>query len=151
MDRSEKAIFTNMCMVYDFNQNVLVLDRKDPEWGGITFPGGHIEKGESFTDSVIREIYEETGLHISCPQLCGIKQWPHNDGSRYVVLFYKTDQFTGEITPSDEGDVYWAKLDELKDMDLAEGMDQMLKVFLEENLSEYYCCVSDGEWKNELK
>lgn len=38
MDRSEKAIFTNMCMVYDDNGNVLVQNRKDKEWGGITFP-----------------------------------------------------------------------------------------------------------------
>ena len=33
MDRSEKAIFTNMCMVYDDNGNVLVQNRKDKEWG----------------------------------------------------------------------------------------------------------------------
>ena len=67
MDRSEKAIFTNMCMVYDDNGNVLVQNRKDKEWGGITFPGGHVEKKESFTDSVIREVYEETGLKIKTP------------------------------------------------------------------------------------
>lgn len=37
------------------------------------FLGGHVEKGESFTDAVIREVFEETGLNISCPVLCGIK------------------------------------------------------------------------------
>ena len=55
----ETAVFTNMCMVYDEKGNVLVQNRVDPEWGGITFPGGHVEKGESFTDSVIREIRED--------------------------------------------------------------------------------------------
>ena len=30
-------------------------------------------QGESFTDAVIREVQEETGLHIRSPQLCGIK------------------------------------------------------------------------------
>ena len=65
-----------MCMIYDDDGNVLVQDRRDSDWGGITFPGGHVEKGESFTDEVIREVYEETGLTIETPQICGIKQWP---------------------------------------------------------------------------
>ena len=67
----ETAVFTNMCMVYDEKGNVLVQNRVDPEWGGITFPGGHVEKGESFTDSVIREIREETGLTIRPPGSAG--------------------------------------------------------------------------------
>ena len=57
MDRSEKTVLTNMCMIYDDDGNVLVQDRRDSDWGGITFPGGHVEKGESFTDAVIREVY----------------------------------------------------------------------------------------------
>ena len=40
-----------------------MIDRKKRDWPGITFPGGHIESGESFTDAVIREVQEETGLH----------------------------------------------------------------------------------------
>lgn len=74
MDRSEKAVLTNMCMVRDDKGNVLVLDKTDPAYHGITFPGGHVEKEESFTDAVIREIFEETGLTVRRPQLCGIKQ-----------------------------------------------------------------------------
>ena len=48
MSRSEQAIFTNMCMVYDGAGNILVQDRLDPNWPGIIFPGGHVEPGESF-------------------------------------------------------------------------------------------------------
>ncbi|MFC3389660.1 NUDIX domain-containing protein [Salinicoccus sesuvii] len=32
-------------------------------WPGVTFPGGHIEKNESFHDAVVREVFEETGPH----------------------------------------------------------------------------------------
>lgn len=110
MDRSEKTVLTNMCMIYDDDGNVLVQDRRDSDWGGITFPGGHVEKGESFTDAVIREVYEETGLTIEIPQICGLKQWPEDDGSRYIVLFYKTSHFAGELKSSEEGEVYWTKL-----------------------------------------
>ena len=151
MDRSEKAIFTNMCMIYDSKGKVLVLDKADKDWGGVTFPGGHVEKEESFTDSVIREVYEETGLRIFSPRMCGIKQFMTEDSTRYVVLFYKTDKFTGEVTSSEEGKVYWTSLEGLKNKRLAEGMDKMLRVFLEEDISEYYWHRADGIWIDELK
>ena len=63
MSRQIPVTLTNMCMVYD-GDKVLVQDRTDPDWPGITFPGGHIESGESFCASVIREVFEETGLYI---------------------------------------------------------------------------------------
>lgn len=62
MSEYEKIELTNMCMIYDNNGNVVVQDKINKSWGGITFPGGHIEKRESFVDSVIREVKEETGL-----------------------------------------------------------------------------------------
>ena len=89
----EKVEFTNMCMICD-GSRVVVIDRKKPDWPGVTFPGGHVELGESFSDAVIREVQEETGLNIRSPQLCGIKDWCE-DQRRYVVLFYKTTHFEG--------------------------------------------------------
>ena len=150
MDKTEKVIFTNMCMVYSGNQ-VVVQDRADKRWSGIAFPGGHVEKGESFTDAVIREVFEETGLTISAPKLCGIKDWTEDDGSRYIVLFYKTDQFTGELTSSDEGQVFWTDFDSLSKLHLARDMQDMIKVFLNEELSEFYYYKEDEKWKYVLK
>lgn len=143
MSRTESVILTNMCMIYD-GDRVLVQDKKDDNWGGITFPGGHVENGESLTDAVIREVYEETGLIVSELQLCGIKNWFNNDGSRYMVIFYKTDKFSGEIKSSEEGEVFWTTVDEMKKMNLAEGMDMMLELFINDNLSEM-CFEKDGD------
>ena len=150
MARTEIVTITNMCMIYNRNK-VLVQEKIDEDYCGITFPGGHVEKGESFTDAVIREVLEETGLKISSPVLCGIKDWSNDDGSRYMVLFYKTNKFEGTLSSSEEGEVRWMELEEMKKSNLADGMDKMLKVFLEESISEFFFYKENGEWKEELK
>lgn len=133
---SEKAIFTNMCMIYDDDGNILIQDRLNKNWPGVTFPGGHVEPMESFHDSVIREIKEETGLTIRHPQLCGIKQFQTDQNERYIVLFYKTNEFQGELKSSREGEVFWIKREALLNYTLAEDFDEMIKVFEDEKLSE---------------
>ena len=150
MARTEIVTLTNMCMICD-GTRVLVQNRKDPNWPGITFPGGHVEKGESFTDAVIREVFEETGLTIASPKLCGIKDWPEDDGSRYMVLLYKTDKFSGTLQSSEEGEVFWVELEEMKRIRLADGMENMLKVFLNDDISEEYFYKENGEWVEVLK
>ena len=94
MSKTERVLFTNMCMISDGKGNVLVEDRLNPDWPGITFPGGDVEYGESFTDAMIREVFEETGLTVSNLQMCGIKDWTMQDCTRYMILLYKTDTFS---------------------------------------------------------
>lgn len=151
MARTETVTLTNMCMVID-GTRVLVQNRVDPDWSGYTFPGGHVEAGESFTDAVIREVREETGLTIVAPRLCGIKDWPEEDGSRYMVLLYRADRFSGTLVSSGEGEVSWVELDALRSLPLADSMENMLRVFLEEEISEqYYFRQPDGQWVEMLK
>ena len=150
MAEMENAIFTNMCMVYDGAGNILVQNRRNPNWPGITFPGGHVEHGESFSGSVIREVKEETGLDIQRPVLCGLKQFQTKEDARYVVLFYKTDRFSGMLRSSEEGDVFWIKRSELETYSLADDFEKMLEVFESSEISEFYYRKCNGAWKAEL-
>lgn len=130
---------------------VLVQDRKSNIWPGIAFPGDHVEKGESFTDTVIREVQEEAGLTISSPRLCGIKDW-FEDGVRHVVLLYRTEQFTGTLRSSDEGEVWWAELADLPSLHLASSdMLDLLRVSEEDDLSEFFYRQNGKNLTYELK
>ena len=150
MSRSEAAIFTNLCMVYDHAGNILVQDRKDPSWPGICFPGGHIEPGESFVESVIREVWEETGLTIENPVLCGTKQFPTRNGERYVVFFYKANRYHGELKSSEEGKVFWIPREDLPKYPMVEDFLDMVKVFEDDAISEFYYYKEDGNWRLKL-
>lgn len=150
MARSEQAIFTNLCMVYDGAGNILVQDRKKPDWPGLCFPGGHVEPGESFVESVIREVWEETGLTIENPILCGTKQFQTRRGERYVVFFYKTNRFSGQLRSSDEGEVFWIPRETLPNYTLCDDFLDMVRVFEDDTLSEFYYYKQDGNWKLKL-
>ena len=76
MSRAQETILTNICLIEDLENERVVMQYRSPErnhWSGYAFPGGHIEKGESLHDAVVREILEETGLTISHPRLVGVK------------------------------------------------------------------------------
>ena len=136
MARIEPVILTNMCMIFD-GDRILVQDRLNPNWPGITFPGGHVEPGESFTDSVIREVYEETGLTIGNPTLCGVKQFQTLKGERYVVFLYRADRFHGELRSSAEGEVFWIPRQKLPEYPTVPDFLDMVRVFEEDCLNEF--------------
>lgn len=62
--RLEKVRFMNMCMIQDGRGNVLALDKVNDSYTGTTFPGGHVEPGELFFQSMIRGgLGRNLGLH----------------------------------------------------------------------------------------
>lgn len=138
MSRKTKVELTNMCLVYD-EEKVLVQEKTGTKYeGGLVFPGGHVEEGESLRDSVIREIREETGLVIKNPQPCGFKDWILEDGTRYIVLLYKTDQFEGELKSSREGKVFWLDRNDISSANLIWNMKELLEIFESDQYSEFF-------------
>jgi len=82
---------TNMIMIQNPSTGEVVVINRKKSWTGLSFPGGHVEPGESFYDSAVREAYEETGLEVKNLELCGIINWSNTKTfDRY--LYISTEQ-----------------------------------------------------------
>lgn len=153
MNRRSETELTNMCLVYDENR-ILVQEKTGTQYqGGLVFPGGHVESGESLRDSMVREIKEETGLTIKNPRPCGFKDWIQEDGTRYIVLLYKTDKFEGELKASEEGRVFWLDRKDIPAANLIWNMRELLEIFESDEYSEFFFEVgkdTDPDRKNLL-
>lgn len=143
-ERVENAEFTVMVMVEDSEGRVLVQNKKSKSWGGLVFPGGHVERGEFFTDAAVREVREETGLTVKEPRIIGVKQFIL-DGYRYVVHLFRASDFTGELTSSEEGEVFFLTKEELlsRTGEMPVSFELMLDMFFGRTSATEHCMVQD--------
>ena len=149
MERTQKCILTNICLVYQGDQ-ILVVDRKKKDWPGLTFPGGHIKKDEDFQQAVIREVKEETGLTIKKPILCGMEEFKTKDEDRYLMFYYKTDRFSGKLHSSKEGEVFWINQKDMDRYKLSLDLKRIYKVMMSDELSEIIYYEKDGKWRSKI-
>lgn len=140
-----KLELTNMVMVQDKTTGKVIVQERVKSWCGVSFPGGHVENGESIYDSAVREIKEETGLTIENLKYCGIIYWFNNvNEDKYFVHLYKTTDYSGEmLEKTEEGRVFWTSIEELYNINLSSNFREYLPVFLEDRYSEAFCSWND--------
>ena len=150
----------NMCMIEDATTGRVLVQHRLPKatnpWCGLTFPGGHVEAGESITASTVREIREETGLTVSDLRMCGVVEWETigkradgspaevTDNSKYIVFMFRTNTFTGELKSSAEGRMEWMTLEEMRKGGLAPHMEEYISVLLEDDVPQAYGISGSG-------
>ena len=142
--RTESVELTVLCLIHK-NGKYLLQERIKNDWKGYTLPGGHIEPGESIVDAVIREMQEETGLTIKHPHLCGVKQFPLEEG-RYIVFLFETEKFEGDLRSSEEGTIHWIEEKELSKVNLVKDFGDLIEVMLNDELTEFQYVIDDGKW-----
>ena len=103
------------CGGYVFNEKGEILLIKT-QHRGYDCTGGQVENGENLEEAVLREIFEESGIHAKVKCLCGIysnvAQKVHYDGvtpvPTIVNLDFICEYISGEPRTSDESsEVLW--------------------------------------------
>jgi len=96
-------LFTLGCgAIIERDGRILLQHRTDEDnW---CIPGGVMEVGEQFEETVKREVLEETGLELSTLYLFGIYsgekcfvQYPNKDQVYSVQIIFNTSEFKGDL------------------------------------------------------
>ena len=119
-----------MCLIKNSEGKLLFLNRKISTWPGITFPGGHVENNETYLESVVREIKEETNLDIYDVKYVGKYEWNSNfSQTKEIGLFYFTSSFKGELKSSIEGECFFAYLKDISKDNYSLDFDIILNLY----------------------
>ncbi|MFB2923090.1 MULTISPECIES: NUDIX hydrolase [Aerosakkonema] len=102
--------------VFDDNKILLVQEREDGCW---TLPGGWADVGDSPSEAIVREVYEESGYHVRAVKLLAIYDRNHpRHGHPPLVhhvykLFFQCELIGGTPTKSfeTEGIAFFDELD----------------------------------------
>ena len=150
----------NMCMLEDTSTGRILVQHRLPKatnpWCWLTFPGGHVEQGESIMASTVREIREETGLTVSNLRMCGVVEWETigeraegslaevEANSKYIVFMFRASTFTGELKSSAEGRMEWMTLAEMRKGGLAPHMEEYIRVMVDDGVPQAYGISGSG-------
>ena len=99
-------------VIFNATHTKVLLTRRTDN-GGWCIPGGGMESGESAAEACIREVWEETGLHVRVKRLVGVYSHPdqlivYADGNKFqiVALHFEAEIIGGELGLSDETSDY---------------------------------------------
>ncbi|MCH8061279.1 MAG: NUDIX domain-containing protein [Chloroflexi bacterium] len=105
-----------------FNEQGHVLLQRRADVGFWELPGGKVDPGETVEQGAVREVLEETNLHVEIVRFVGVYSDPaycifrYPDGSlvHYVTLLFECRRLSGELRISDEStDIGYFPTDDL--------------------------------------
>jgi len=122
MAKIEKAELTVLCLIHK-DDEYLLQNRLKNDWKGLT---------------------------IHNPKLCVIKQFPIEEG-RYIVFLFRTNEFTGNVVSSDEGEMQWVHKSELENKNIVNDLPELLQVMLTDELTEFQYVIENNSWNVVIK
>jgi len=112
---------------------LLVRRAGRPSWGKWSLPGGLVELGETTAEAVCREIAEECSCQIQLVGVCGVIDRIVRDAEgrvryHYVLVDYLAYTESDKIAAgSDAGEACWVPIDRVDELDVTEGLMDMIR------------------------
>lgn len=108
-------------LVFNADGEILLHRRSDTgQWAVI---GGMVDPGEEPADAVVREVFEETGVHVEPERLTGVYRtsvvtYPNGDRAQYIVTVFRCRPLSGTPYPHDDEsvEVRYFPLDDLPEL-----------------------------------
>jgi ADP-ribose pyrophosphatase YjhB (NUDIX family) len=131
-------------LVRDEGGRLLMIRRTDNDKYAI--PGGGQEVGETVAQTVVREVEEETGIHVEVIGLVGIYSNPahvmaYDDGEvrQEFSLCFRARPIGGELrTSSESKEVLWVEPDRLDELDVHPSIRLRIQHGLEDRAEPYF-------------
>ena len=131
-----KFLSINVVAGIVINQNkILIGKRKDEDIGGgkWEFPGGKIEIGETNSEALERELYEELGISVKIGK--ELMNYEHVFKTTiYNITFMEIIDYEGEICNNAHSEIKWVKFSNLLKYDFISGDDRFIQSFLKSEL-----------------
>lgn len=134
MKNTVRSPLTTLCYIERDNKYLMLhrikkqTDVNKDKWIGV---GGHFEQDESPEQCLLREVKEETGLTLLAWKFRGFITFVCEGWNTEYMCLYVADEFTGELTECEEGELVWVEKDKLEELNLWEGDKVFLKLLQE--------------------
>lgn len=102
-----------LVFVFRGDEILLINKKRGLGQGKVNGPGGKVDPGETPEQSAIRECREELHIEVSKLECCGEHRFQFVDGYSIHVWVYRTRDFEGVPTETDEADPLWAPIDRI--------------------------------------
>ncbi|HWI65459.1 MAG TPA: NUDIX hydrolase [Symbiobacteriaceae bacterium] len=119
-------------LVRDGERILLVQRGRPPFVGYWSLPGGGVELGETVEAAVVRELAEETGLHVQVTRFLGYADAIDRDEQdrvrrHYVILYVEAEVAGGQLHAGDDASsVRWMTVEEARRLPLTDSVERCL-------------------------
>lgn len=129
-------INTTLCYIEKDNKYLMLHrtkkenDVNEGKWIGV---GGKFEKDETPEECLLREVKEETGLVLTEYKLRAVITFISDSWETEYMYLFSANEFAGELTTCDEGELKWVEKDRILNLNIWEGDKIFLKKMIEED------------------
>ena len=117
---TDPKVGVGVLVVNETGEVLLVRRTMRPEIGRWSLPAGYLDQGEEPKATAVREVQEETGLHVTIERLLDVYHNPPEQGGASIFILYRGRVVGGELKAGDDADAAaFFSLDALPDVAFA--------------------------------